>query len=68
MATNIVEEFQHGGYTYQLVNNYCNKPKCTKCPHGPYWYQTFRRRDGKPVRNYIGKELPIGIERITETG
>lgn len=37
----------------------CGKPGCTRCPHGPYWYATWR--EGGKVRNrYIGKELPEG--------
>lgn len=62
MATNVVQEFQIGGYTYEQRNVFCNKPLCKSCPHGPYWYMRFTRRDGKPITKYVGKELPIGVE------
>lgn len=32
----------------------CGKPNCTKCPHGPYTYLTYRA--GSTVKTeYIGK-------------
>ena len=35
----------------------CGKPTCTTCPHGPYWYATWRE-DGRTRRTYIGRHLP----------
>ena len=44
-----------GSYRQQLVR--CGKAGCTRCPHGPYWYQ-YWREDGRLRSRYIGKELP----------
>ena len=35
----------------------CGKPSCTRCPHGPYWYASWRE-DGRLRTRYIGKTLP----------
>lgn len=32
----------------------CGKESCTKCPHGPYWYATWREA-GRRRSRYIGK-------------
>jgi hypothetical protein len=39
----------------------CNKPRCTKCPHGPYYYQYWR--DGKrTLKRYLGRTIPAVID------
>ena len=63
MASNVVEEFIVGGYTYKLKAIRCGKANCGRCPHGPYWYFSFRTATGKPVEKYIGKDLPQGVNR-----
>lgn len=35
----------------------CNKARCKKDEHGPYWY-SYRRINGKWKREYVGKEHP----------
>lgn len=35
----------------------CGKERCTRCPHGPYWY-AYWREDGRMRSRYIGKDLP----------
>jgi hypothetical protein len=41
-------------YRQQYVR--CGKAGCTRCPHGPYWYASWR--EGAKVRSrYIGKTL-----------
>jgi hypothetical protein len=49
-----------GGGRYRLEKVQCGK-QCSTCAegpeHGPYWY-LYRRRGGKLVSRYIGKELP----------
>ena len=42
-------------YRQQAVR--CGKPTCTRCPHGPYWYATWREGDKVRTR-YVGKVLP----------
>jgi hypothetical protein len=42
-------------YRQQLVK--CGKRGCTRCPHGPYWYQ-YWREDGRLRSRYVGKNLP----------
>lgn len=32
----------------------CGKEACTRCPHGPYWYASWREA-GKRRSRYIGK-------------
>lgn len=48
-----------GPVTYRLESVKCGKPRCTKCPHGPYWY-AYYREEGKVRSRYIGAELPAG--------
>lgn len=43
--------------TYRRQAVRCGKPTCTRCPHGPYWYATWREGDKVRTR-YIGKVLP----------
>lgn len=59
----VVQQFQQGPYTYELRRIDCGKDNCTKCPHGPYWYQLMRTRHGKKITRYIGKELPEGVNQ-----
>ena len=35
----------------------CGKPKCTKCPHGPYWY-VAHRVGSRVIKCYIGTSKP----------
>lgn len=35
----------------------CGRERCTRCPHGPYWYASWRE-DGRTRRQYIGRHLP----------
>ena len=48
------------GVTYRLESVRCGKPRCTSCPHGPYWYAYYR--EGQKLRSrYIGRELPAEV-------
>ncbi len=51
--------------TYRQQYSFCNKPACRKCRegtgHGPYWY-AYQVVQGRTVRTYIGKVLPVGVE------
>jgi hypothetical protein len=51
VETKIIE-----GITYQRARVSCGKKRCSKCPHGPYWYARVWIRQ-KRVRVYIGKEF-----------
>lgn len=42
----------------------CGKA-CARCPHGPYWYATWRE-DGRSRSLYLGRELPADVRRIVE--
>lgn len=53
----IKESFIYKGVTYQLRYVPCCKKKCSKCPHGPYWYAIVPTPVGKPAVRYVGKEL-----------
>lgn len=66
MALNVVERFHVGGFEYQLRLTYCGKATCTKCPHGPYWYMIMHLNNGTKPTKYIGKELPLGVNRPPE--
>jgi len=50
--------------TKQSKTKKCNKPNCSKCPHGPYFF-VAHRADGKRKNCYIGKNWP-GDERMNE--
>ncbi len=43
--------------TYRQEHVRCNKPGCTSCPHGPYWY-AYWKEDGRSRSQYIGRHLP----------
>lgn len=47
--------------TKQSSTNMCNKTKCTKCPHGPYWY-VAHRVGSRVLKCYIGKNQPDWME------
>lgn len=51
--------------TYRLEGIRCGKEKC-KCSHGklhgPYWY-SYTRVKGKIRSQYIGKKLPLEVEK-----
>lgn len=53
----VVEREFKDGISYQLEMVRCGKSSCRSCPHGPYWYAYWRKRHGKIVSKYIGKEL-----------
>ena len=61
MANNVLDQFRVGGFDYELRQVYCGKAACKKCPHGPYWYFTFKTGTGKKVTKYCGKRLPEGV-------
>lgn len=42
-------------YRQRMVE--CGKAECTRCPHGPYWYATWREGDRVRTR-YIGRAQP----------
>ena len=41
--------------TVQILKVSCNKPTCTKCPHGPYRYVFYRDDTGKLKKVYLGR-------------
>jgi hypothetical protein len=43
--------------TYRQEHVRCGRERCTKCPHGPYWY-AYWREGGRLRSRYIGKQLP----------
>lgn len=53
----VAERFHFRGVTYELRFISCGKTKCTKCPHGPYWYAIIPTGYGKPAVRYVGKNL-----------
>jgi hypothetical protein len=61
----IVEERTHENKTYRLEGIRCGKDNC-RCArgklHGPYWYSYTRVKD-KVKSQYIGKKLPLEVER-----
>lgn len=48
---------QGSAVTFRQEMVKCGKEKCTRCPHGPYWY-AYWREDGRTRSRYVGKELP----------
>ncbi|MHB8599059.1 MAG: AAA family ATPase [Ktedonobacteraceae bacterium] len=52
--------------TYKQQVSYCGKPQCSKCRegigHGPYWYAYHTSEQGRTVRTYVGKRLPVGVQ------
>jgi hypothetical protein len=52
------DDSPHMTYRQELVR--CNKPGCTRCPHGPYWY-AYWREGGRVKSHYVGKTLPEGV-------
>src|SRR5436305_15350498 len=54
-----------GKVTYHQQVSYCGKPRCRRCRegigHGPYWY-AYKVVNGRTIRSYIGKELPLNIQ------
>ena len=59
--------------TYRQQVSFCGKPQCSKCRdgigHGPYWYAYHTSEQGRTVRTYVGKRLPVGVQasQITQT-
>lgn len=47
--------------SYRRQSVRCGKPSCTRCPHGPYWYATWREGDKVRTR-YVGKVLPADVD------
>ena len=46
-----------GAVSYRSRMVRCGKATCERCPHGPYWYASWR--DGGRTRTtYIGKDRP----------
>lgn len=50
-----------GAITLQQKRIRCGKRRCRKL-HGPYWYAFFKV-DGRTRCRYIGRELPVALER-----
>lgn len=46
-----------GKVTFRQESVRCGRARCTRCPHGPYWY-AYWRESGKLRSRYIGKQLP----------
>lgn len=53
-------------WSYQLERVNCCKSKCSKCPHGPYWY-AYRKAGGKVIKKYLGKNGPNQSNAKDET-
>jgi hypothetical protein len=53
-------EDRKGAVTFRQEMVRCGKQRCTRCPHGPYWY-AYWREDGRTRSRYVGKELPGGV-------
>lgn len=58
-----------GKITYHQQVSFCGKPRCRKCNegtgHGPYWY-AYQTVNGHTTRRYIGKNLPVEIQKALE--
>lgn len=64
----VAERAVINGVTYVLTYIVCG-PRCSRCTigganhdpdrpgHGPYWYMWVTRRDGRPIRKYVGRDL-----------
>lgn len=46
-----------GKVSYRQEHVRCGKERCTRCPHGPYWY-AYWREGGRVRSRYIGKHPP----------
>jgi hypothetical protein len=46
-----------GKVTYRQERVRCGRERCSRCPHGPYWY-AYWREGGRLRSRYIGKQLP----------
>jgi hypothetical protein len=51
------EDERRGKVTYREELVRCGKERCTRCPHGPYWY-AYWREGGRLRSRYIGKRAP----------
>lgn len=49
-----------GKVTYRQEHVRCGRERCTRCPHGPYWY-AYWREGGRLRSRYIGKQLPDDV-------
>ncbi len=49
----------------KMIN--CNKPNCSRCPHGPYFI-IAHRVDGKRKNCFIGKNWPSGAQKNSVEG
>jgi hypothetical protein len=58
----VLEKRSIAGITYQRELVRCGKPRCKRCPHGPYWYAYFwdalAGRHGRTKSQYVGKTPP----------
>jgi hypothetical protein len=59
----VVDQFRHEGKSYQLRLIHCGREKCSKCPHGPYWYVVIQPGTGKTITRYVGKRLPPAVHK-----
>jgi hypothetical protein len=58
----VCREKKVGGRLYVLRRVSCGKSRCTKCPHGPYWYLKIVTRN-KTIWKYHGLQEP-GCGRV----
>jgi hypothetical protein len=43
--------------SYRQEHVRCGKARCSRCPHGPYWY-AYWKEGGRTRRQYVGRHLP----------
>lgn len=61
MDKNLIAAHEVGNSRFELRAVPCGKKNCMRCPHGPYWYEFLRLRDGRIVKKYIGKVAPASV-------
>jgi len=60
----LLEELKElGGYKGSVVAKYVYCGKCSRCPHGPYYYLVYKE-GGKTKWKYLGKEVPKEFRNV----
>lgn len=68
MRKGVLDSVTVHGVTYLLKRQNCNKPRCTRCPHGPYWYKELHIGKGRTILKYHGKNPPGLPEQVEKMG
>lgn len=59
----VAAKFEIGGRKFESRLTSCGKVNCSKCPHGPYWYELIFLPGGLMRSKYVGKTHPTEYVR-----